>query len=666
VSLREAAPGPPLSFCVCGSLPLVPEFVWEPTSDYVENANVTRLMRKHGIDSFDELVKKSQDDIEWYWPAAIEDVGIDFFEPYQQLLDTSEGIQFPRWFVGGKVNLTYNCVDRWAESRQGNPAIVWEGEDGATRTVTYSMLSVAVNKVANGLRSLGVGEGDRVGVYMPMIPDAVIAMYAIAKIGAIYMPIFSGFGPPAVATRLNDAQAKVLFTADGFWRRGTKVQMKEAADEAVAESPSIEKVIVSRRFADVEPTMGPKDVYWSEIFRDQPGELDAPQLDPETPFMIAYTSGTTGKPKGSVHVHGGFLVKIAQEVCYQLDVKLDDLLYWVTDMGWIMGPLEMVGGHCNGAAVFMYEGAPNHPKPDRLWEMIERHRINILGISPTLVRALMPAGEEHVTSHDLSSLRILASTGEPWNPEPYSWFSDVVGGGRLPIMNLSGGTEIGACFLGQCPVIPTKNCSLGTPSLGMAMDVFDPDGKPVRGEVGELVCTKPWPAMTRGFWGSKQRYLDTYWSRWDGIWVHGDWASVDDDGFWFLHGRSDDTLNIAGKRIGPAEFESAAVEHPSVVECAAVGIPHEVKGETVWCFCILKPGVTPTDELAAEIKRTISGDLGKAFTPEQIRFVEELPKTRSAKILRRAIRAKVLGEDPGDLSSLENPSALEGIEKSLA
>jgi acetyl-CoA synthetase len=640
-------------------------FVWEPSADHIENANVTRLMRKHGIDDFHDLVRRSQEDIEWFWQAAIDDVGIEFFEPFSQMLDVADGIQFPRWFVGGKINLTYNCVDRWAVARGDAPAIVWEGEDAAVRTVTYSMLAKAVNKVANGLVALGVEPGDRIGVYLPMIPEAVIAMYAIAKIGAIYMPIFSGFGAPAVATRLNDAEAKVLFTADGFWRRGTRVPMKETADEAVAESPSIEKVIVAKRFADEETPMGNRDVFWSEVFRDQSGELDSPHLDPETPFMIAYTSGTTGKPKGSVHVHGGFLVKIAQEVAYQLDVKADDLLYWVTDMGWIMGPLEMIGGHASGAAVFMYEGAPNHPAPDRLWSMIERHRVNILGISPTLVRALMPAGAEEVTKHDLSSLRILGSTGEPWNPEPYSWFSEVVGGGRIPIMNLSGGTEIGACFLGQSPVIPTKNSSLGTASLGMAMDVFDQDGKPVRGSVGELVCTKPWPAMTRGFWKNKQRYLDTYWSRWPDVWVHGDWASIDEDGFWFLHGRSDDTLNIAGKRIGPAEFESAAVEHPAVVECAAVGVPHSVKGETVWCFCILKPGVDPTEELRKDIKGVIASELGKAFAPEQVRFVEELPKTRSAKILRRAIRAKVLGEDLGDLSSLENPSALEGIEKSL-
>ncbi|MDQ4143988.1 MAG: AMP-binding protein, partial [Actinomycetota bacterium] len=451
-----------------------------------------------------------------------------------------------------------------------------------------------------------------------------------------------------------------------FFRRGTRVDMLATAREAVADARSVERLVVFRRFGDTALELKDEEVAWDDAFGAQQPLGRAEDLDPETPFMIAYTSGTTGKPKGSVHVHGGFLVKIAQEVSYQLDAKPDDVLYWVTDMGWIMGPLEMVGGHANGACVFMYEGAPNYPAPDRLWQLVDRHSISILGISPTLVRALMPAGEEVVRAHDLSSLRILGSTGEPWNPEPYKWFSDVVGGGRCPIMNLSGGTEVGACFLGQSPVIPTKNSSLGTPSLGMAMEVVDSEGNPVRGEVGELVCTKPWPAQTRGFWGSPERYLATYWSRFDNVWVHGDWASIDEDGYWFLHGRSDDTLNIAGKRIGPAEYESAAVGHPAVVECAAIGIPDEVKGTAVWCFCILRPGIAQTDELAAEVKSTIAAELGKAFSPSKIKFVEELPKTRSAKILRRAIRAKVVGEDLGDMSSLENPSALEAIDKALA
>jgi acetyl-CoA synthetase len=643
------------------------EVIWEPTPEYIENANVTRFMRAHGISDFWELVRRSQDDIEWWWDAAIKDLGIDFFTPYDKVLDDSKGPQWTTWFPGSTVNLAHNTVERHAASElAGSPAIVWEGEDGDVRRLTYADLRDLVHRIGAGLERLGVGKGDVVGVYMPMVPEAVASMYAIASIGAIYMPVFSGFGAPAVVTRLQDADAKVLLTATGFWRRGNKVPMKGSADEAVAESPSVEHVVVFDRFGDRDAPMGDKDAWWDDAFGADPGQRSALPLDPETPVMIAYTSGTTGKPKGSVHVHGGLLVKIATETHYQMDVRPGVVLYWVTDMGWIMGPWEMIGTHTSGACVLMYEGAPNYPEADRVWKMCAAHGVNILGISPTLVRALMPAGEDAVRKHDLSKLRILASTGEPWNPEPYKWFSEVVGGGKLPIINVSGGTEIGACFLGQSAVIPTKVCSLGAPSFGMAMDVFGPDGKPIRGEVGELVCTKPWPAMTRGFWKSPERFIETYWSRWDDVWVHGDWASIDEDGYWYLHGRSDDTLNIAGKRIGPAEFESAAVEHPAVIECAAIGVPDEVKGETVWCFCIPAPGIEPSEELAQEVKKVIASELGKAFSPSQIKFVEELPKTRSAKILRRAIRAKVLGEDPGDLSSLENPSALEAIEKSLA
>ena len=639
-------------------------FAWEPTPEYIENANVTRFMRAHGIDDFRELVRRSQEDTEWFWDAAVKDLGIAFTKPYEKVLDASKGPQWPRWFVGGEVNLTYHCVQRNAERTPDSPALKWEGEDGDKSSLTYSELYREVSRVAKGLLGLGIKPGDAVGVYMPMIPEAMIAAYAIAGIGAIYLPIFSGFGAPAIATRLNDSEAKAIITADGFFRRGGKVEMKATADEAVKDSPSVKHVIVFPRFGEGYPS-GPHDVEWNDAFQSSDSHEFA-GVDPETPMMVAYTSGTTGKPKGSIHVHGGFLVKIAEEAAYQTDVKADDLLYWVTDMGWIMGPWEMVGSHAAGACVFVYEGAPNFPGPDRLWKMCAEHGVTVLGVSPTLVRALIPAGDEQVTKHDLSKLRILGSTGEPWNPEPYRWFSEVVGGGRCPIINISGGTEIGACFLGQAPVIPTKVCSLGSPALGMAIDVFGPDAKPVRGQVGELVCKKPWPAQTRGFWGNPERYIESYWSRWDDIWVHGDWASIDEDGYWFLHGRSDDTLNVAGKRIGPAEYESAAVDHPDVVECAAIGVPDEVKGEAVWCFCILKPGVEPSDELAKSVRSTIATELGKAFAPSKILFVEELPKTRSAKILRRAIRAKALGDDLGDMSSLENPSALEAIEKSLS
>jgi acetyl-CoA synthetase len=379
--------------------------------------------------------------------------------------------------------------------------------------------------------------------------------------------------------------------------------------------------------------------------------------------MIAYTSGTTGRPKGAVHVHGGFLVKMASETAYQTDLHRDETLYWVTDMGWIMGPWEMVGAGCAGATVVLYEGAPDWPQPDRVWASVERHEVNVLGVSPTLIRALKTQGDEHVTKHDLSSLRIFGSTGEPWNPEPYKWLSEVVGGGRVPIINISGGTEVGACFLTPYPVEDIKVCSLGGPSHGMDVDVFDAQGRPVRGEVGELVCKLPWPGMTRGIWGDPDRYLETYWSMYEGVWRHGDWALVDDQGDWFLLGRSDDTINVAGKRLGPAEVESVLVSHPAVSESAVVGVPHETKGEAIWCFCVL--GKSAQDGVAEALGELVAKELGRPFKPSRIVFVDALPKTRSAKILRRAVRAVAIGEDPGDMSSAENPQALDGIRAAL-
>ncbi len=523
------------------------------------------------------------------------------------------------------------------------------------------------DRLAHGLRSLGVERGDTVGIFMPLAPETVAATLACAKLGALYLPMFSGYGPDAVATRLADAGAKVLITADAFPRRGKPVPMKEAADAAALLSPNVEHVIVWSRMdrSDLPWTDG-RDLRWDELVDGQPDRFDTEPLDPEHPLFIAYTSGTTGRPKGSVHVHGGFLVKIAAEVAYQVDLHPEETLFWVTDLGWIMGPWEIVGATALGATVFLFDGAPNHPGPGRLWEMVERHRISTLGISPTLIRALIPAGDDHVEAHDLSCLRVLGSTGEPWNPEPYRWFFEKVGGGRCPVINISGGTEVGACFLSPLPITELKPCTLRGPALGMDVDVWGPDGRPVpRGEVGELVCKQPWPGMTRGIWGDPDRYLATYWSRWPDVWVHGDWASVDEDGFWFLHGRSDDTMNIAGKRVGPAEVESALTVHPAVAESAAVGVPDPVKGEAIWCFVVVKPGFERDDALAGDLASVVAQRLGKSFKPSRVVFVDELPKTRSAKIVRRALRAAVLGQDPGDVSSLENPSALDAVRQMI-
>jgi acetyl-CoA synthetase len=467
-------------------------------------------------------------------------------------------------------------------------------------------------------------------------------------VGAIQVPVFSGFAAPAVAQRLQASEAKVVITQRESSRRGRAVPMLAILEEALRDAGS-----------DAEIVLAPFEL------DSYPAELEPLEVESETPYLLTYTSGTTGKPKGVVHVQGGFLVSIAREACYQADVHEGDVMHFATDMGWIMGPWTLVGCGALGGTIVFAEGAPDWPTPDRLWRLVESERVTSLGLSPTLVRALLPHGDP---SADLSSLRTFVTTGEPWNPEPYRWLFENVGGSRVPVINCSGGTEIGACFLSPTPVVPIKACSLGGPALGMAMDVVDDEGRSLvgSGDVGELVCRHPFPGMTRGFWREPEKFVDTYWRRFPGIWTHGDWASVDDGGFWFLHGRSDDTLNIAGKRIGPAELESAAVAHPAVREAAAIGVPHEVKGEVAWIFCVLLPGEEPSDELASSVAAVVAGELGKAFAPDRILFVEALPRTRSAKIVRRAVRAKALGTDPGDLSSLENPEALDAIEAAVA
>jgi acetyl-CoA synthetase len=633
--------------------------IWTPPAEAVERARVTAFMREQGISDWRDLGRRAQDDIGWFWDAVVTHLGLEFTTPYTQVYDQSDGPMWTRWFGGGRINLTHNCVDRHARDSPERTAVIWESEDGQVRAVSYSELAAEVNRIANALLELGVEPGQTVGLFLPMSVEVVAGFYAICKIGAIAVPIFSGFGAAAVAARLRDAGAVALLTADAVPRRGEPVSMKEVADAALAQAPSVRQVVVWDRLGTRPAMRGERDHHWHELVASQPAELPAPALDPETPMMVIYTSGTTGRPKGAVHVHGGFLVKIAEECAFQTDVGADDRLMWVTDMGWIMGPWEVVGAGALGATLVLSEGAPDHPGPGRLWQLVERHRISVLGVSPTLIRALRGHGDGPVLEHDRSSLRILASTGEPWNPDPYRWLFEAVGERRCPIINLSGGTEVAACFLSPMPVMPLKECTLGTPSLGMAMDVLGPDGEPVAaGEVGELVCRKPWPSMTRGIWGDRQRFLDAYWSRWPGLWVHGDWASVDGDGYWYLHGRSDDTLNVAGKRIGPAEFESAAVRCAGVAEACAIGVPHAVKGEVAWLFCVPRIAVEPDEALRAAVHTTVVSELGKAFAPDQIRFVTALPKTRSAKIVRRAVRAAVLGEDPGDLSSLEDPDVL--------
>jgi acetyl-CoA synthetase len=616
----------------------VAEVVWRPDEDTLERANVVRLMRRYGVETYRELVARSIADPEWFWPAVVEDLGLEFSEPWRQVVDSSRGPEWATWFVGGKLNVAWNCVHR---HRGEQTAAVFRGEDGMRRELTYAELSDAVTRLAERLVQLGVEPGDRVAIYLPMSPEAAIASHACAHVGAVQMPVFSGFAAPAVAQRLVDSDAKVAITAETSSRRGRPMPMLAILEEARREAPALEHVVVAP---------------WEEEVAGLPGTLAPLPVDSEHPYLLTYTSGTTGKPKGVLHVQGGFLVSIAREAAYLADVHAGDVVHFATDMGWIMGPWTVVGCGALGAAIVFAEGAPDWPS-DRLWRLIEEEQVSMLGCSPTLIRALIPHGDP---APDLSSLRTIVTTGEPWNPDPYRWLFDRVGGGRCPIVNISGGTEVGAVFLSCSVAERIKECSLGGPAPGMAMDVVDANGRSLvrTGEVGELVCRQPFPGMTRGFWRDPERYLETYWRRFPGVWTHGDWASVDSDGYWFLHGRSDDTLNIAGKRIGPAELESAAVAHPAVAEAAAVGVPHTVKGEVAWVFCVLAPGVSAEEE---DVRALIAEELGKAFAPDRVLFVPSLPKTRSAKIVRRAVRATALGEDPGDMSSVENPEALDGI-----
>jgi acetyl-CoA synthetase len=642
----------------------VSEYAWNPPEGLVERAHATALGRSLGTGSFAELHALSTAEPARFWDAVARDLGIPFSVPYDQVLDVSDGPAWARWYTGGKLNLTHACVERWADdpATASIEAIVCEDEEGATRSLSYAELAREVARLGEGLEALGVRSGDAVALLLPMIPEVAIAYYAVAAIGAMVVPIFSGFSASAVVSRLQDSGAVALITVDAFMRRGRPVPAKATADEAVARAAGVRHVVVVQHTGEPVAWQDGRDVWWHELVADRPGTRRATPVGSEHPFMLAYTSGTTGRPKGAVHVHGGFLVKIAAEGRYTGDFRPGDRIHWLTDIGWIMGPWLLTSAHGLGLTALLYDGAPDYPDPGRIWRLAERHRLTFIGVSPTLVRALRQGGDP--ADVDLSALRQFGSTGEPWNPDPWLWLFERVGGGTKPIMNISGGTEVASSFLGSPPYLAHKPCTLGVPMLGMAMDVYDPAGRPLRGEVGELVCTQPWPSMTRGIWGDPERYLETYWGRFPGVWTHGDWASIDADGDWFLHGRSDDTLNVAGKRIGPAEYESALVGDPAVAEACAVGVPHEVKGEVVWCFCVLRAGEEPGEELRARLRARCAEELGKAFAPAEVRFTTALPKTRSAKIVRRAVRATILGEDPGDLSTLEDPASIEAVRTS--
>ncbi len=640
--------------------------VWFPDEDTVKSSRMYQWVKALGFSDYDEFLKKSMEDVEWFWTEAEKALGIQWFQSYRQTLETPKGMKWPEWYVGGKLNVTHNAVEKWAKSPEydNKTALIWESDSGETVTYTYKQLDEAVTKAAGGLKASGIRKGDVIAIYMPMIPETVIAMLASAKIGAIFSPAFSGYGAEAVAARINASEAKMLITADGFMRRGKEIAMKDEADRAAALSPSIEKVVVVKRLGTMTKWNENLDLYWDDLIdRKNESPVITEKMESQDPMMLIYTSGTTGKPKGAVHTHSGFPFKSAFDAGFGMDVKQGDTLFWYTDMGWMMGPFLVFGGLLNGASIVMFEGTPDYPKPDRLWELVEKHRVTHLGISPTLIRSLMKHGEDWVERHDISTLRVIGSTGEPWNPEPWMWLFESVCKKKVPIFNYSGGTEISGGILGNVLLKPIAPITFNSPLPGMDVHVYNENGESVLNEVGELVIKKPWVGMTRGFWKEPERYEDAYWSRWKDTWVHGDWVIKDDDGFWTITGRSDDILNVAGKRLGPAEMESILVDHDGVIEAGTIGIPDDVKGEAAVCFAVLNDGYAPSEEIKQELIALVATKLGKALKPKEIHFVDDLPKTRNAKVMRRAIKAAYLNKDAGDLSSLENPEVVEAIRK---
>ena len=638
------------------------EIVWRPSPARAAATHTARFIAEQGLAGYEALRQRSIAEPEWFWESVVAYLGLPFDTPWRAVLDTSRGTPWATWFTGSLFNISRACVDRWADESPDRLAIRSQKESGETRELSFGGLRDQVALLAGALRRLGVARGDAVAVFLPMSAEAVVSLLAVARLGAVFVPVFSGYGADAVSNRLRDPKPKVLICANGFLRRGSLVEMKEVADRAADLAAGVEfLLVVDYTDRSATPMQEGRDLWWEEAMAGVEPHAVVPTAA-EDPMLIAYTSGTTGRPKGAVHVHGGFGVQVAAEGAFQFDFHQDDVAMWATDMGWIMGPWIVVAGLANGAAVATYDGAPDYPGPNRIWQVASELELTFLGISPTLIRALQRHGSEQASRHDLSKLRTFGSTGEPWNPDPWWWLFRDIGGETRPIVNISGGTEIGACLLSVNLLQGIKPTSLGGPALGVDTDVYDAEGRPIRGEVGELVVRGSWPGRTRGFWNEPDRYLATYWDRFDDTWVHGDWASIDDDGFWYLHGRSDDTLNIAGKRIGPAEIESVAVAFAEVVMAAAIGVPDEIKGEAIGLYVVPAVGVEPDDRLTSAIEAAVVETLGKSFRPKTIRWVTDLPRTRSAKIMRRVIKALALGQEPGDLSSLENPESLEGIE----
>jgi acetyl-CoA synthetase len=641
--------------------------VWEPRLDDLSHSHVARLMDRHGIATADELRRRAAADPDWFYPAIVDDLGIEWFRRWDTLEDASRGLPWTDWFVGGQLNLVHNCLDRHVLAGHGEQAaVVAEDDDGAVTRLNYRELHERVQRFAGALEKLGVGVGDAVGFYLPMCADAVVALLACLRIGAVAVPVFSGFGPEALATRLADAKAKVLLTVDGTRRRGRPVALKPAADHAAGLSGTVRHVVVLRRTGAQSPCDKDHDVAWEEIEAASPPSHETVALDAGARALILHTPGTTGPPKGAVHTHAGVQIVTAKEVGYHLDLRAGETMFWVTDIGWMMGPWAILGALFHRGTVVLLDGTLDYPGFDRLFRIVEQHRVTHLALTPTRARQLAANQGALGRGHDLSSVRVLGSTGEPWDEPSYLWTFHNLGRSRCPIINISGGTELMGCLLAPLVVAPLTPTTLQGPALGMDVDVVDDDGKPVRGEVGYLVCRNAAPNMTRGFLGDAQRYLDTYFARFgESVWFHGDWARIDDAGFWYLSGRTDDTLKIDGRRIGPGEVEAAAVSHPAVREAAAIGIDDPFQGTKLVLVLVPKLGIRPSEALGRDVALHVADQLGSATRPAAVHWVEVLPATRAGRVLRGLIRRVLSGDDPGSLALVANPDAVEALRRAL-
>ena len=626
-----------------------------PPESFVAQANGSRALQH-----------AAERDREGFWAEQAR--ALQWIRPWDRVLEWEP--PHAKWFVGGQLNAAANCVERHLNGPTRNKAaLIWEGEPGDRRVLTYWDLAREVRKTANALKRLGVTKGDRVAIYLPMVPEAVIAMLACARIGAVHSVIFGGFSAEAVRDRVNDAQAKVLITADAGFRRGQVLPLKRLADEAMEHTPSIEHCLVVRRlrgtgadesFADM---VEGRDHWWQAMVEAESPECDATPMDAEDMLFILYTSGTTGKPKGIVHTTGGYLTQVAATTKYVFDLKPEDVFWCTADIGWVTGHSYVVYGPlANAATVFMYEGAPDWPKPDRVWSLIARYGVTVLYTAPTAIRSFMKGGTEHPARHNLSSLRLLGSVGEPINPEAWIWYHTHIGGGRCPIVDTWWQTETGGIMITPLPgITTTKPGSVTTPFPGIEAELVDATGKPMPEGGGFLTLTEPWPGMLRTIYGDYQRYQYTYWSRFPGRYFAGDGAKLDEDGYWWILGRVDDVLNIAGHRIGTMEVESALVDHPAVAEAAVVGRAHDIKGQAIAAFVTLKDGHLSSGELKDELKAHVTRKIGGIARPDDIFFSTDLPKTRSGKIMRRLLKDIADGRAMGDTTTLADPNVVNRL-----